>query len=51
MLSYWATFNGLIIDGLAFAALTGIRTGNKELVEKYTMGNCRWQDLVVLMKI
>ena len=34
MLSYWATFNGLIIDGLAFAALTGIRTGNKELVEK-----------------
>lgn len=34
MLSYWAVFNGLIIVGMAFAAITGIRMGNKELVEK-----------------
>lgn len=34
MLSNWAVFNGLIIVGMAFAAINGIRMGNQELADK-----------------
>lgn len=46
-MSFWATFNGLIVVGLAFAALPGIKSGKKTILAQVYDGK---QHMVLVTK-